>query len=283
VSERPIVACYRGLDSIDAVQLGARLAATLHEPLVLASAYRYDPAGLSARAMPDADNERRAVAAQTALRRAYAVIPPDVDVRERIVPSTGIHDALIELARDVDACALVLGRDTQGHVTRSLVPRAPCPVAVAPLSVPLPQDHGLECIGVAVDGSRTASWALVAAARLAQEAAARLVLLAAGPTMARAQTLLQAARLSLDREPESLELRALVGDAPATLAQAGGDLDLLVCGSRGLRRPLAAILGSVSSHLVGHAPCPVLVVPPTVAPSPSAPLGLASARAPSGA
>jgi nucleotide-binding universal stress UspA family protein len=260
VSERPIVACYRGLDSIDAVQLGARLAATLHEPLVLASAYRYDPAGLSARAMPDADNERRAVAAQTALRRAYAVIRPDVD-----------------------ACALVLGRDTQGHVTRSLVPRAPCPVAVAPLSVPLPQDHGLECIGVAVDGSRTASWALVAAARLAQEAAARLVLLAAGPTMARAQTLLQAARLSLDREPESLELRALVGDAPATLAQAGGDLDLLVCGSRGLRRPLAAILGSVSSHLVGHAPCPVLVVPPTVAPSPSAPLGLASARAPSGA
>jgi len=72
-------------------------------------------------------------------------------------------------------------------------------------------------------------------------------------------------------------VRALAGDPSATLAQATGELDLLVCGSRGRSRPLAAILGSVSAHLVAHAQCPVLVVPTGVGPSATGPLGVASA------
>jgi len=47
--EHPIVACYRGRDSADAVMLGALLAGALHEPLILATAYRYEPVGFSAR------------------------------------------------------------------------------------------------------------------------------------------------------------------------------------------------------------------------------------------
>jgi nucleotide-binding universal stress UspA family protein len=62
-----------------------------------------------------------------------------------------------------------------------------------------------------------------------------------------------------------------------TLTQATDDLDLLLCGSRGLRRPLAAMLGSVSSHLVEHARCPVLVVPPAASRSRQTRLGLAAA------
>jgi nucleotide-binding universal stress UspA family protein len=279
MSEYPVVACYRGLDSADTVQLAARLAGTLHEPLVLASAYRYDAVALSARPLPDIDNERRADTAQSALGRAHAFVPTGIDVRDRVVPSAGIAGALVELARDVDACALALGRDTQSHMTRSLVPRAPCPVAVAPLSVAPSQAQRFERIGVACDGSKTAYWALVAATHLAQEAGARLVLLGAGPTRARADTLLQAARLSLEGRLESPELQPLVGDASAALTHASNDLDLLVCGSRGHRHPLAAILGSVSSQLVGHARCPVLVVPPTVSRRSSGPLGLASAGA----
>jgi nucleotide-binding universal stress UspA family protein len=167
VSRHPIVACYRSLDSADAVRLGARLAGVLDEPLVLASAYRYEPVGLGARAMPDGDNERRAAAAESALRRACGFVPADLKVSERIVPSSGIAAALVGLARDVDACALTVGRDTEAHVTRSLIPRAPCPVAVAPLSVPLPHPDGFDRIGVAFDGSETAYCALVATARLA--------------------------------------------------------------------------------------------------------------------
>jgi nucleotide-binding universal stress UspA family protein len=278
MSEHPIVACYRGLDSAPAVRLGAQLAGALHEPLVLAGASRYEPVARSAGPPPDTADELRVAAAQSTLRRAYAFVPAEIEVRERVAPSSGTAAALVELARDVDACALALGRDRQAHVTRWLVPRAPCPVAVAPLTVQPPEAQRLERIGVACDGSKTAYWALVAATHLAQEAGARLVLLAVGPTRARADTLLQAARLSLDARLEAPELQPLVGDASAALTHASGDVDLLVCGSRGHRRPLAANLGSVSSQLVEHARCPVLVVPPATRKS-SGPLGLASAGA----
>jgi hypothetical protein len=56
-------------------------------------------------------------------------------------------------------------------------------------------------------------------------------------------------------------------------------LDLLVCVSRGHGRPLAAILGSVSTHLVTHAQCPVVVVPPGVWRKEAGPLGITSAAA----
>jgi nucleotide-binding universal stress UspA family protein len=139
MSEHPVVACYRGFDGADAVHLGALLAGALDEPLVLASACRHEPAGLGARAVPVPDDSRRAAAAQAALRDARAFAGRAIDVRERIVPSAGVADALVTLARDVDASVLVLGRDTPSHVIRSLLPRAPCLVAVAPLSVPLPR------------------------------------------------------------------------------------------------------------------------------------------------
>lgn len=278
MSEHPVVACYRGLDSADAVQLGTTLAVALDEPLVIAAAYRYEPVGLSARAEAASDNDRRADAAQAALRRARAFAGKDVEVREEVVPAAGIANSLTTLARDVDACILVLGRDTHGKVTRSLVPRAPCPVAVAPLSVPMPPSGPPQRIGIAYDGSPTAQWALVAATRLAVRTGARLVLLAVGPTSEHASTWLHVAQLSLGTKVDH-ETRALVGDAAPTLARASADLDLLICGSRGRGRPLSTILGSVSAHLVEHAECPVMVVPPGVWRSESGPLGISSAAA----
>jgi nucleotide-binding universal stress UspA family protein len=279
VSEHPVVACYRGSDSADAVQLGALLAAAIGEPLVLAHAYRYEPAGLSARALPAPGNERRAVAARSNVRRARRFARADVEVRDRIVPATGVADALVALAREVAACVLVLGRDTEGHLTRSLVPRAPCPVAIAPpLSVPLPTDSAFGRIGVAYDGSPSAQWALTAARRLARVTGARLDVLAAGPTSEHAATWLHIARLSIGTTLR-YETHAIAGDPSVELTRASAGLDLLVCGSRGRSRPLAAILGSVSGHLAAHARCPILVVPPGVGYAAEGPLGLATAAA----
>jgi len=278
MSGHPVVACYRSLDSADGVQLGASLASALGEPLVLAAAYRYDPVALSARVLPEPENQRRAIAAQMALRRARQFAAADIEIREEIVPATRIVDALIELARDVDACVLVVGRDTAGGVTRSLITRAPCPVAVAPLSVPLPQTGPWRRIGVAYDGSPTAHWALVAATQLAQAIDAQLVLLAAGRTPEHAAAWLHVARLAVEGKVEHTS-RPLVGPAALALDEASGDLDLLVCGSRGHGRAVGAILGSVSAHLIAHARCPVLVVPPVVWESDSGPLGITSAAA----
>jgi nucleotide-binding universal stress UspA family protein len=274
----PVIACYRGVESADAIALGALLARGLGESLVLVSAYRYEPATRSARPLPDEENDRRADAAALALHTARRFAGPDVDVREEILPSARIVDALVGVARDLDACMLVVGRDTQGHVTRSLIAGAPCPVAVSPLAVPRPRTGPLRRIGIAFDGSPAAELALTAAARLALASGARLELLAAGRTGDQAAGPLHAAELALESATLAHTSSALVGDPPTQLATAAAELDLLVCGSRGRGRRLATLLGSVSTHLVAHAPCPVLVVPPTVARSERAPLGITSAR-----
>jgi nucleotide-binding universal stress UspA family protein len=279
MTEHPIVACYRGLDSADAVQLGARLASALQEPLVLACTYRYEPVAHSARALPAPDNERRAEAARTALQRAHLFVPGDVDLREEVIASTHVAGGLIELACDLDASMLVLGRDTEGHVTRSVVPRAPCPVAVAPLSVPLPQAGPIARIGVAYDGSPQAHWALVAAQRLAGVMGAELAVLTTAPSAERAATPLHIARLTLEPDVASFDARTLVGDPREALADASAGVDLLLCGSRGRGQALSAVLGSVSAHLIAHAQCPVVVVPPSVYGDPGGALGLTSAAA----
>jgi nucleotide-binding universal stress UspA family protein len=276
MSEHPVVAGYRGLDSAGAVQLGSLLAHALGEPLVIAGAFRYEPAHASARALPDPDNARRAEAARAALGRARTFARHDVEIREEVLPATGTAEALAWLARDIDACMLVLGRDTQSRVTRSLVPRAPCPVAVAPVSVPLPAIDRLRNIGVAYDGSPPAQQALVAAWSLARATGAELIVLSAGPTVEHAATALQLATAAIGA-PAAVRTQALEGDAQTQLARASAELDLVVCGSRGRSRPAAALLGSVSAHLVAHAECAVVVVPAKTGRSPDAPLGISTA------
>jgi nucleotide-binding universal stress UspA family protein len=271
MSEHPVLACYSGLDSTDAVQLGARLATVFDQPLVLVRAYEYEPVSLSARALPAPDNHRRAAAAAAMLRHARTFVGADVEIREQIVPAAGIVDALVGLAVDLDACLLVVGRDSEGHVTRSLLPRAPCPVLVAALgTAPAPAD-AIERIGSAYDGSRGAQAALVAATALARAAHARLVVVAAGPTTEHAEARLRTARLSLS-DGDDVALQPVAGEPRAALSAASADFDVLVCGSRGRGRPLATLLGSVSTHLAAHARCALLVVPPGVSGSGRGPL-----------
>jgi len=62
-------------------------------------------------------------------------------------------------------------------------------------------------------------------------------------------------------QPASATVRAVSGLAARELINASGDADLVVIGSRGAGGFASLLMGSVSTQVVHHAACPVVVVP----------------------
>jgi len=60
--------------------------------------------------------------------------------------------------------------------------------------------------------------------------------------------------------PVEIEQRLVEDDAGEAIVTEAAGADLVVIGSRGRGNLKSALLGSVSSHVVHHAPCPVVVV-----------------------
>lgn len=158
-------------------------------------------------------------------------------------------------------------------------------------------------IAVATDGSPTAEAALDVAIDLARRYSADLLVLAVAPLPPVFAT--PNAPIVPSTVPEDLtpQFQELVGRAVARAQSAGvkgvsglcdegivvdclleqvrsHGTDLLVVGSRGLSTAQRLLLGSVSTGLVTHAPCPVLVVRPPAAPAttPKKPASRARAR-----
>jgi nucleotide-binding universal stress UspA family protein len=269
MTRHPVIACYRDSDSAGAVTLGARLSVAVHEPLLLVCAYDYEPVKLAPGVIPTSFNDVRFDAAQAHLDHARELVSEGVEVREDVVPAQGVPNALADEAREADACALVVGRDVDGHVARALLERSPCPLVVAPWE--FTPDEPFAAIGVAWDGSAGARFALQAAMHLAIRTGARLQVISVGPNI---DAEAAAVRLS---EAVATELLELDGDPGARLVEASAELDLLLCGSHGRGRVFGALLGSVSAHLLDAAHCPVIIVPPRVRSRATAPLGLTTA------
>lgn len=61
--------------------------------------------------------------------------------------------------------------------------------------------------------------------------------------------------------PPQVTINAVTGSPAEELLAAGKDADLLVVGSRGAGGFARLIMGSVSSQVVHHAHCPVVVIP----------------------
>jgi nucleotide-binding universal stress UspA family protein len=64
-----------------------------------------------------------------------------------------------------------------------------------------------------------------------------------------------------ESRPPSVKIRAVSGFPAKALIEASRDADLVVVGSRGAGGFAKLMMGSISSQVVEHAPCPVVVVP----------------------
>lgn len=84
---------------------------------------------------------------------------------------------------------------------------------------------------------------------------------------AKAEAVADALHRGVDVEVRPAVVRQ--GSPSMVLCEAAEDADVLVIGSRGLGSVTGALLGSVGSYAVAHAPCPVVLVPDTDEPADS--------------
>jgi nucleotide-binding universal stress UspA family protein len=187
-------------------------------------------------------------------------------------PARGLHD----LAEGEHGDLLVLGSTHRGPAGRVLIGTvaevlltgAPCAVAIAPHGYRERGSEPIATVGAAFDGSPEGETVLDHADRLARSLECSL----------RAIAVAEAHLLRHDDSPHPLEGRLaqavedlgrshdtetllLKGEPAKALAEAGGDVDLLIAGSRGYGPMRHVLLGSVSARLMRSCPCPLIVVP----------------------
>ena len=155
------------------------------------------------------------------------------------------------------------------------------PSAAAHEAAPVPAPaRGFETVMLATDLSAVSQLATTRAIELAGALGARLVVINVVETSSLTGGVGRTARVDQLRQRRQDALLAIVGDArragvrsdflawdgdvaPSIVAASESErADLVVVGSRGLDRAGRFLLGSVSDHVVHHAPCPVLVVRP---------------------
>jgi nucleotide-binding universal stress UspA family protein len=215
--------------------------------------------------------------------------PPEVSLRAvaGASPSHVLHD----VAEELGAEAIVVGPTHHGRALRLLsgstpdavLNHAPCAVAVAPDGFRDARPAAPRQIAVGYDGSPEAQHALEVAAGFARRGGAKLRLVTAVNSAAVGiyppppldvtayEELGQIARedaggrldaviasLGGDVEAEGV---VLDGDIVAALIEESQVDDLLFTGSRAQGPFRRVLLGSVSTHLLRDAACPVVVVP----------------------
>jgi nucleotide-binding universal stress UspA family protein len=208
----------------------------------------------------------------------------DVPVEARTIGSPSAAHGLHRLARETGAAIVVVGPSRRhdagltfpGPMAARFAHAGPCPVVAATGRIP----ERLDRIGVAFVPADDGRAALRVAASLAERCGASLrAVSVAGPLpwMDIVQPEFDGETLAelygghlafeLEKALEMLppgvvaELETPAGDPVQMLAAASGELDLLVCGSRG-HGPLGeVVLGSTTHDLLEVARCPVLIVP----------------------
>lgn len=236
--------------------LGLDLVRFMRAPLALAHVFAYD---VTSPVSVDAEAAAYKGAALLAMAAVAESLDDDREVILHAEPNTSRVRGLRAAAGKLDASLLVVGASHRGRVgrvlpgatTERLIHAAPCALAVAPRDY-RPAPGGIRRIGVAFADTEEGREALDAAAAMATLGGATLTIytVIAEPGTA-------------PRMPAGIsgDVRLLEGDAAVALAAVSGDLDLMVCGSRGFGTLHGALVGSVSATLTHSSECPLIVLP----------------------
>lgn len=205
-------------------------------------------------------------------------------INVKAICAIGEADVRIAELADEETCDLIVmgakghsfvERALMGSVTRRVIGQTPCDVLV----VPLEANIGFQKLLLATDGSADNHDATARALEVAQAYGARLgivsVVKAAGLFRAKAPEALQAliaqrqtvldaiktqaealniAVTSTVRESDDVAYPIIVDEARKSGA------DTIIMGSHGHHGLKRFILGSLTEKVIGHAPCPILVV-----------------------
>ncbi len=142
-----------------------------------------------------------------------------------------------------------------GSTTEAVVRRAPVPVLVTGHDTP-----GAEHFVLAYDGSNHARKALKVGAALAAEGQRKMHLLVVGEKSG--QQWMDEARDYLQSHDLDVDYGNKTGDPGEAIIQQTKDCNagLIVMGAYGHSKLRELMLGSTTSHVINHAPCPVLLV-----------------------
>ncbi|HEY2716922.1 MAG TPA: universal stress protein [Solirubrobacterales bacterium] len=280
----PVVVGFDGSEEgRDALELARVLCEARGARCIVATVLEYGPVSVR-RALSDSEQSEADAIFDEARHRLTGI---EVDCR--IAGTRSPARMLAEVAEREGAATLVVGfphhrsragRALLGSVAEHLLHHSPCEVAIAPLGYGSTRlsHFGFDQVSVAFDGTEESGRALKGAEELARVSGATIqILVAEDPVVTaveaegqqearhRGESVLAAA---IESVPDSLQPRGMVVKANgrdvaphiATALATRCDGDVLVCGRRSPQD--RALLGSVTTHLLLAARCPVLIVPP---------------------
>jgi nucleotide-binding universal stress UspA family protein len=261
-----VVAVSEGEEAREAVALGTTAARLLDAPLVLAGVVSAS-AGIPT---PAAHSKPLRDYVANELHRQADAVPDDVPCTIHVAAAPGVLSGLEIVVEQEHAQLLVVGashlgplaRAVRGDIGLAAAHRLGCSVLVVPAADGAGRGAPSRRIGAAWDGSDEAEAALELAVALAARGGAELTVLRA---VAEGEEL--AVRWALDDVAARLARRVacttqrLPGPAASALVAISAEVDLLVIGARHRVYPGSLWVGSVSTPVLRHARCPVLVVP----------------------
>jgi nucleotide-binding universal stress UspA family protein len=277
-----VVGVDGGEQGHDAIELARVLCEARGARCIVATVLEHGPVSVG-RAPSDSERSEAEAIFEEARHRLKGI-----EVESHIAGARSPGRMLAKLAEREGAATLAVGsphhrsragRAVLGSAAEHLLHHSPCEVAIAPLGYgETSLSHsGLDRVSVAFDGSEESWRALKGAEELAEVAGAAIqIIVAEDPVVTaveaegeresdrRGENVLAAAVESVrgSLRPRGAVVKATgreVAPHIATAIAARCDGNILVCGRRSARE--RALLGSVTTHLLLAARCPVLIVP----------------------